>query len=102
MDTIQLLEQYGNYVYAVVILFGGVWGVNYFPLHWATKYKFILFSSIWAIVFIGIEAIVQKTFNPENAIRYFLTYTVVTSVYELILKKLFIKWGLVDDDKPKQ
>lgn len=101
MDTIKLLEQYGNYIYAVVILFGGVWGVNYFPFKWQTKYKFVLFSSVWATVFILIELMIEKSFKPENAIRYFLTYTVVTSVYELFLKKIFIKWGLLKEDEQK-
>ena len=96
---VQLIEQFGIYVYAIVILFGGVWGVNFIPVNWATKYKFGAFASFFAILFIVLELTVSKTFVKEDVIKYLLTYTVVTSCYELFMKKVFEKIGLIKDEK---
>jgi hypothetical protein len=95
---ISIIEQYGIYVYAIVILFGGIWGTKYFPLGWKDKYKFGAFASLFAIVFILLEIFVSKTFVKEDVIKYLLTYTVVTSCYELFMKAIFIKWGLIKPD----
>jgi uncharacterized membrane protein len=99
---IQIIEQYGIYAYAIVILFGGLWGVNYFPAKVATKYKFGLFSLLFAILFVVIELSVSKNFQAESATKYLLTYTVVTSCYELFLKGMFKKWGIMQGDEPKE
>jgi hypothetical protein len=96
---INIIEQYGIYVYAIVILFGGIWGTKYFPFKMQDKYKFGLFASVFAVLFIVLEVIVSKTFVKEDVIKYLLTYTVVTSCYELFVKQLFIKWGLIEKDK---
>lgn len=98
---IQLIEQYGIYVYAVVILFGGIWGTNYFPSKWSNKYKFGAFSTLFAIVFILLEVVVSKTFIKADVIKYLLTYTVVTSCYELFMKAFFKKIGLIKEDETK-
>lgn len=95
---ISIIEQYGIYVYALVILFGGIWGTKYFPLNWADKYKFGAFASLFAIAFILLEVFVSNTFVKQDVIKYLLTYTVVTSCYELFMKSVFIKWGLIKDD----
>lgn len=99
---INLIEQFGIYIYGVVILFGGIWGTNYFPLKWKEKYKFGAFASLFALIFILLEVFVSKTFVRADVIKYLLTYTVVTSSYELFMKALFIKIGLIKEgeDKP--
>lgn len=97
---INIIEQFGIYVYALVILFGGIWGTKYFPLNWKEKYKFAAFASLFATIFIVLEVFVSKTFKTEDVIKYLLTYTVVTSCYELFLKSVFIKWGLIEKDEP--
>lgn len=99
---LNLIEQYGIYVYGIVILFGGIWGVNFFPYEMKEKYKFALFASLFAVLFILLEYFVSNTFVKQDVIKYLLTYTVVTSCYELFMKQLFIKWGLMNkDDDPK-
>lgn len=95
---IQLIEQYGVYVYAIVILFGGIWGTSYFPLNWKEKYKFAAFASLFALVFILLEVFVSHTFVKQDVIKYLLTYTVVTSCYELFAKAFFKKIGLIKDE----
>ena len=95
---VQIIEQYGIYVYALVILFGGIWGVNFIPVKWQNKYKFGLFASFFAIIFIVLEVTVAKTFIKEDVIKYLLTYTVVTSCYELFMRQVFIKIGLIKDE----
>lgn len=92
---INIIEQYGIYIYGVVILFGGIWGTKYFPLKWQEKYKFGAFATLFATIFILLEVFVSKTFNEQDVIKYLLTYTVTTSCYELFLKNLFEKWGLL-------
>lgn len=98
---LEIIEQYGIVAYAIAILFGGVWGVNYLPFNWATKYKFGLFSLVFAVLFIMLEISVSKTFQAVDATKYLITYTVVTSCYELFLKSLFKKWGIIKDE-PEQ
>jgi hypothetical protein len=95
---INIIEQYGIYVYGVVILFGGIWGTNYFPFKWEDKYKFAAFASLFALIFVLLEVFVSNTFIKEDVIKYLLTYTVVTSCYQLFMKSLFIKWGLIKED----
>ncbi len=90
---IEIIEKYGIYIYAIVILFGGVWGTAYFPCNWKEKYKFAAFATLFAIIFVLLELFVSKTFISKDAIKYLLTYTVVTSCYEMFMKSLFLKWG---------
>ena len=99
----EIFKEYGGSVaYAIVILFGGVAGTKYFPGHWAKQYKFIAFSAIVAILFILLEIFVQKSFKAADATKYLLTFCVVSVCYQAFLKKLFIKWGIVDDDAPQK
>jgi len=98
---ISIIEKYGIYVFAVVILFGGIWGTKYFPLNWKEKYKFAAFASLFALVFVLLEVFVSKTFIVQDVIKYLLTYTVVTSCYELFMKQLFVKWGLMENEEPQ-
>lgn len=95
---IEIIEKFGIYVYGIVILFGGIWGTNYFPLNWKEKYKFAAFASLFALVFILLEIFVSKTFVSKDVIKYLLTYTVVTSCYELFMKAFFKKIGLIKDE----
>ena len=96
---INIIEEYGIYVFAIVILFGGIWGTNYFPLNWKEKYKFAVFASLFALIFILLEVFVSKTFVVKDVIKYLVTYTVVTSCYELFMKAFFIKIGLLKSDE---
>lgn len=95
---IEIIEKFGIYVYGIVILFGGIWGTNYFPLNWKEKYKFAAFASLFALIFILLEIFVSKTFVSKDVIKYLLTYTVVTSCYELFMKAFFKKIGLIKDE----
>lgn len=98
---IDIIEQYGIYVYGIVILFGGIWGTKYFPFKWQEVYKFGAFASLFAVIFVLLEIFVSNTFNKVDVIKYLLTYTVVTSCYQLFMKKLFVKWGLLEDENKK-
>jgi hypothetical protein len=96
---IEIIEKYGIYIYALVILFGGIWGTNYFPFKWEKKYKFGAFATLFAALFIFLEVTVSKTFIKADVIKYLLTYTVVTSCYELFIRSFFVKIGLIKEDK---
>lgn len=99
----ELLNQYGHIGYGVAILFGGIAGVKYLPTKWPIKYRFLAFSSLVALLFIALEVLVQKDFDNTIATKYLLTYFVVAVCYQLFIKQLFTKFGLVDkepDSKP--
>lgn len=99
----EILSNYGHIGYGVAILFGGIAGVKYLPTTWATKYRFLAFSTLVAILFIFIEVMVQKDFDNTIATKYLQTYFIVAVCYQLFIKQLFAKIGLVDkepDSKP--
>lgn len=100
MDTIELFKQYGVVGYGLAILFGGLIGVKYLPTKWETKYRFLGFSMIVAVVFVLLEVLVQKNFKAEDATKYLITFCIVAVAYQLMIKKLFTKWGWIEDEKP--
>jgi len=102
MDIIEVFEKYGVVVYGLVIFFGGINGVKYMPEKWENKYKFLLFSTIFAIIFLIVQVSIAKNFVAADAIKYLVTYTIVTSCYEIVGQKLFIKWGWIQDDPPSK
>lgn len=91
MSLHEILTNYGSYIYGVVIFFGGSWGLKYFAPFKKTVHNFLIFATIWALVFLLMELFVTGTFQKEHAINYLLTYLVVTSVYELVGKYVFPK-----------
>ena len=101
MDIFEIFEKFGVVGYGLAILFGGIAGIKMFPEHWDNKYKFLLFSSIVAVIFIFLEVVVQKSFQPKDATKYLLTYCVVAVAYQVILKKVFTKWGWIEGDEIK-
>jgi len=91
MDILELISKYGIVVYGFAILFGGHWGLKYFSYFKQTKYNFLLFATIVAVIFIVLEY-TAGTLRTVDAVRYLLTYTVVTSCYEFLSDKLpFLK-----------
>lgn len=99
----EILSKYGHFVYGIAILFGGIFGVKYLPAKWETKYRFLAFSSLVALLFIALEVLVQKDFDNTIATKYLITYFVVAVCYQLFIKQLFTKLGIVDkepDSKP--
>lgn len=81
MDFLILISEYGVMLYALLIFFGGRWGVKFFALFPRKVHNFLLFASIFALIFILME-MVAGTFKESDAIKYLLTYAVVTSCYE--------------------
>ena len=71
----EILQQYGVIGYGIAILFGGVAGVKYLPSGIATKYRFLIFSLLVAIIFVLLEVFVQKNFKPEDTTKYLQTYS---------------------------
>jgi len=47
-----------------------------------------------------LEVFVQNDFKTSDATKYLQTYSIVAVCYQLFIKSIFVKWGLVDDDKP--
>ena len=83
MDILEIISKYGILVYALCIFFGGKFGLKYFTYYRQTKYNFLAFATVSAIVFIVMEVIVG-TFKPVDFARYFLTFSVVTTCYEQV------------------
>ena len=82
MDIVKIISDYGIFAYAVAIFFGGRWGLKYFTFFKQTKHNFLLFASVAAILFI-IGEVSAGTFDKTGLFKYGITYTVVTSCYEM-------------------
>lgn len=82
MNIQDVISQFGVYAYGLIIFFGGRWGLKFISIFKATKHNFLVWATIWAGIWIAIE-VINKTFNFANATKYILTYTVVTSCYEM-------------------
>lgn len=99
-DLISLLKDYGIFAYALIIFFGGRFGLKYFILFEKTKYNFLLFATVFAMLFIAGE-VLSGVFEWESFIKYLLTYAVVTSCYEALEDYLpFIRPKQIPDEKP--
>lgn len=98
MNLVTILQQYGVFIYAIVIFFGGRWGLKYFTYYRKTKYNFLVFATVFALLFIFLELLAGR-FDMTQAVNYLLTYTVVTSCYEFFADVFpFIKPK--QDEKP--
>ena len=82
MDIQSIISQYGIIAYALIIFFGGRWGLKFITVFKETKHNFLLFATLWGIIWIAIEVINGK-FEFMDATKYILTYAVVTSCYEM-------------------
>lgn len=98
MGIDDIMNQFGVFGYSVAILFGGLVGVKYFPAKWQKQNKFLAFSAAVAVIFVLLEIFVQKTFKPEDATKYLITFCVTAVVYQYLLKKWFEKWGWIPKD----
>lgn len=97
MELINIIQEYGIFVYALVIFFGGLWGLKYFAPFQKTTWNFLLFSTLAAIIFLAIE-MYTGSFKKEDLLKYFITYTVVTSVYENVKDFIPFTKGKKTDD----
>lgn len=99
MNTIEIIEKFGVVAYAVAIIFGGAYGLKYFKVFKASKHNFLLFASIFAVLFVLLEVAV-KTFQWTDATKYLITYAVATVLYDTVLKKWLNPEGWEKDKKP--
>lgn len=88
MDINTLIHQYANWIYAAVIYLGGGWGVKYFRVFNNKTHDFLLFSTIFAILFLSLEIYITESFDKNEALKYLFTYVCVTSFYEVIGQKI--------------
>lgn len=83
MNIQDIISTYGSPIYALVIFFGGRWGLKYFTYFRQTKYNFLVFATVAGVAALLIE-VALGTFKPLYSIGYLLTYTLVTSCYDMI------------------
>lgn len=83
MSIQEILSQYGIVGYGISVFFGGRWGLKYFTYFQKTKYNFLVFATFWAALWM-VGEVLAGTFKTVDLGRYFLTYTVVTSCYEMV------------------
>ena len=98
MNIQDLISNYGVLGYAVAIFFGGRWGLKYFSYFRSTKYNFLVFATVFAVVFILGEVAVG-TFKPVDLVRYLITYAVVTSCYDFVSDMFPVIKHKKDEDK---
>lgn len=83
MSIQEILAQYGIVGYGISVFFGGRWGLKYFTYFRKVKYNFLVFATFWAALWM-VGEYMAGTFKAVDLVRYLLTYTVVTSCYELV------------------
>lgn len=83
MDIQQLLTNYGVLAYGIAIFFGGRWGLQYFTYFKQAKYNFLVFATVIGVLF-NIGEVIAHTITWANFGKYLITYTVVTSCYEMV------------------
>ncbi len=99
MSFEEIISKFGNIGYALCIFFGGRYGLQYFNYFKQTKYNFLVFATFFALIFI-LGEVLLGTFKPIDFVRYILTYTVVTTCYEMVCQWLpFLRPK--PEDKPK-
>lgn len=91
MTFVELLEKYGMIAFALIIFFGGRYGLKYFTLFKRKVHNFLAFATLFALIFLVCE-IASGTFDRYDLAKYFLTYAVVTTSYENVVEWLpFLK-----------
>lgn len=60
-------------------------------------WKTLIVGSILSSIYIGLLAYSHQL-HQDNYIKYFLSYTVATSFYEIMLKSVFTRLGLKKED----
>lgn len=91
MSFVEILEKYGMIAFALIIFFGGRYGLKYFTLFKKKVHNFLAFATLFALAFLLIE-IFTGTFDRYDLAKYFLTYAVVTTSYENVVEWLpFLK-----------
>jgi hypothetical protein len=84
---LEFLQTYGVLLYGLTILFGGRYALIFQPFK-RTVHNVLLFATVTGLIYIGLEVLVG-TFQKIDAVKYFFTFTVVTSFYENIAKFIF-------------
>ena len=78
-----------DWVFAGVILIGGrYWGSNFFKISGNSSVNFLVFATLFGIVFLFIKYYTIGIGKGE-IVNLFITYLLVTSFYDLLAKGLF-------------
>ena len=87
MNPLVLIQQSTDPIVILLVLVGGLFAKNYLnSLKMDTVYKTLLVSTVFVIMY-GAIKYVSKTFIMEKDLtRFFISYCVATSLYELLLK----------------
>lgn len=91
MDKFSVILDSINWVFASVIILGGhFWGSKYIRLSKSAPLNFLGFATGFAIIWVGISYWAYGLTKNDVA-NLFITYLVVTSLYELFIKA-FLEW----------
>lgn len=86
MEIISSITSNLDIVMIACVLLGGLFAKKYVSsLKWDTVHKTLLVGSLFAAIYVGILAIEGK-FVKTDLSKYFFSYAVATSLYELVLK----------------
>lgn len=87
MTIVEMIEKFGVMAYALIIFFGGRYGLKFFNVFEKTKHNFLAFATFFALLFHVGEAM-AGIFDWSDFVKYLLTYCAVTSAYEHIVDYL--------------
>lgn len=72
-----------------LVLLGGVFAKNYMSsIKLSNVYKTLIMGSLFSLVYMGILYASGK-FAKDDLVKYFFSYCVATSLYELLLRYAF-------------
>jgi len=78
-----------DWLFAAVILIGGrYWGSKYFTISKNASHNFLLFATVFGLIWLSIKFYMYGNFKTEVA-NLFITYLFTTSFYELLAQRLF-------------
>ena len=88
MDILQVLQSI-DWLFALVLLVGGrYWGARYIRIFAKPDYNFLLFATIWGIVWILTQKL-TGAIGKDRVGNLVLTYLFTTSFYQIIAKRAF-------------
>ena len=89
MDLLSIVSQNISISLIACVLLGGIFAKNYTSsLKISNAHKTLLLGSLFAVLYLG-ALYISGNFHKSDVTKYFFSYCVATSLYELLLKYAF-------------
>lgn len=97
MELINDLFSQMDMMVMTIVLLSGIFVKNFLKFwEWDVAIKTLIVSAAAVVLYVIIK-VVTKSFEVGDIEKYFLTYFITTSFYEILLKKFFDSIGINPD-----